>query len=381
MKKFTTALFASASLFLLPLSAFDFGGKIGSTTKYQGNTFDSLKLYESSTNHLWVSSLLNEDTLLRFNADGSYEFRYDETDASHKNILDLNLFKISGTLSAGRYTKLRFAAGRFFVSDVTGIVFSQISDGFYTKFEIPSLSFNVYAGTTSLLNAHDVTIITPETTSYNPDFNTVYAACPSYVPVGISMNFPSLFLNQTLTAEGWGFVDFSADKYTRWYGTAALSGPLAGNMFYSLMTTAGTENFNTISDLSKITVTLYPVPAASISINGVYASGKNGFLSTFKGFTSQTAYLALSEPEYSGIIKAGMSGSYTIASNVCLLCEGVCVFSCPDDVVAYDGLQWNFNAVWNIFHDLQFSAGAYQYYAQNSADNKTCFIVTGTFVF
>ncbi|MCK9169629.1 MAG: hypothetical protein M0P01_04375 [Treponema sp.] len=381
MKKITAAAFASASLLLLPLPAFDFGGKIGSTTKYQGNAFDSLKLYESSTSHLWVSSLLNEDTKLRFNADGSYEFRYDETDASYKNILDVNLLKLSGTLSSGRYTKLNFAAGRFFVSDVTGIVFSQVSDGFYTKFETPSLDFDVYAGTTALLNAHDVTIITPETTAYNPDFNTVYAACPPYVPVGISMNFPSLFLNQTLTAEGWGFIDFSSDKYNRWYGTAAVSGPLAGNVFYSLMTTAGTEKFDSISDLSKVTVTLYPVPTASIAVSGVYASGKNGFLSGFTGFTSRTAYLSLPEPEYTGIIKADLSGSYTVTSNFCLSGGGACVFACPDDIVTYDGLQWSFNAVWNIFYDLQLSAGAYQYYAQDSAGNKTCFIVTGTFVF
>lgn len=363
------------------LHAFDFGGKISSLTKYQGNTPDSLKWYESATGHLWMSSLLNDDMQLKFNADGSYEFRFDETDSSRRNIADLNLFKISGTLPAGRYTKLYLAAGRFSVMDVTGLIFKQVSDGFYTKFQTPPVEFSVYAGCTSFLNAHDVTILTPEDTSYSPDFNSAYVFCPGYIPVGFSVYFPSLFLNQSLTAECWGFADLSSDKYNRWYGTVSLSGPLSGRVFYSLSDTVGTEKFDSLSVLSKAVVTFYPVPAVCVSGSCAYASGNNGFLSAFRAFTSQTAYFAFSEPEYTGMVKTGLSGSYTIASNVCLVGEAACIFLCPGDALSYGGWQWNFNTIWNIFHDLQLSAGAYQYYASDAAEKKTCFNVAGTFVF
>jgi hypothetical protein len=381
VKKFAAVMLSAVLLSASPLTGLDFGGKINSTTKYQGTEFSALKWYESSAAHLWISSLFNKKMKLKFSADGSYEFRYDERDNSYKNIVDLNLLKISGTLEAGRYNAIQFAVGRFPVSDMTGIVFSQINDGMYIKFVTPVIEFSIYGGSTRMLNAHDVTILTPEGTAYNPDYNSVYVTAPSYIPFGISIACPSLFFNQTLAAEGWGFIDFSTDRYSRWYGTIALSGPLSGKVFYSLMTTAGSENLKTLSDLSKAVLTLYPAAGASVCFTGVYASGSNGFLSSFRGFTSQTADFALDEPEYTGMIKAAVSGSYTILSCVCLVAEGGCVFVCPENTVSYDGLQWNFSAVWNIFHDLQVSAGASQYYAADSSRNKTCLVVTGAFVF
>lgn len=381
VKKFTAIMLSAVLLSASPLAGLDFGGKINSTTKYQGTEFAALKWYESAAAHLWVSSLFNKKMKLKFSADGSYEFRYDERDNSYKNIVDLNLLKISGMLEAGRYNTIQLAAGRFPVSDMTGIVFNQVSDGGFIKFVTPSIEFSIYGGSTGLLNAHDVTILTPSGTAYNPDFNAVYVTAPSYIPFGISLSFPSLFLNQTFAAEGWGFIDFSTDKYSRWYGTIAVSGPLSGKVFYSLMTTAGSENLKTISDLSKAVLTLYPVAGASVGLTGVYASGSNGFLSAFRGFTSQTADFALDEPQYTGMIKAAVSGSYTILSRICLVAEGGCVFVCPENTVSYDGWQWNFSTVWNIFHDLQLSAGTSQYYAADSSRNKTRLMVTGAFVF
>jgi hypothetical protein len=381
VKKFAVIMLSAVLLSASPLAGLDFGGKINSTTKYQGNDFSALKWYESSAVHLWISSLFNKRMKLKFSADCSYEFRYDEQDGSYKNIIDLNLLKISGTLEAGRYNTIQLAAGRFSVSDMTGIVFSQASDGVYIKFVTPSIEFSIYGGSTGLLNVHDCTILTPPGTAYNPDYNAVYVTAPSYIPFGISLTCPSLFLNQTLAVEGWGFMDFSTDKYSRWYGTIAVSGPLSGKVFYSLMTTAGSESFKTLSDLSKAVLTFYPASGASVGLTGVYASGNNSFLSAFRGFTSQSADFALDEPQYTGLIKASVSGSYTILSCICLVAEGGFVFVCPENTVSYDGWQWNFSVVWNIFHDLQLSAGTSQYYAADTSRNKTRLVVTGAFVF
>ena len=44
-----------------------------------------------------------------------------------------------------------FGAGRFSLSDATGIVFSQINDGIYAKYSLPIASVSMYGGITRLL--------------------------------------------------------------------------------------------------------------------------------------------------------------------------------------------------------------------------------------
>lgn len=380
MKK--AAAFFTVLAAVLPLAAFDAGGKIADSTKYQGKP-DSYTWYQSTAAHVWFTSVFNEEYKLKLSADGSYEYRYDEKKSSDtsKNIVDLNLFKLSGTFTTGSADTLKVGLGRFSVSDLTGIVFSQLSDGLFTKYSMPGLEVSMYGGYTRFLNAHNVSITTPSGTSYNPSYDTVYVLSAPYVPVGLTVSFPSLFANQTLSVEGWGFADTSDDAYNRWYGTAALSGPLAKKVFYTVSTTAETEKFDAVSDLTKASVSFYPVPAAYIGFNGIYASGKNGFLSKFTGFSTQTADLAFDEPGYSGLIKAELAGSYSLKSALCIAGSAACVFACPDSSVSYDGWQWQCTMFWNIFHDLQISAGASQYFADDTARNKTCFTAGGSFIF
>jgi hypothetical protein len=382
MKKLSICISAFIVLLVLPLSAFDWGSKLNNTTKMQGNDFTALKLYQSDSLHLWFMSLVNEQNSIKLSGDGSYEYRYDQSDDSVSyNIADVNLLKISGTFSVGNGSNMEMAGGRFMVSDATGILFSQICDGLYTKWTLPAAEFSIYGGCTNLLNMQDVSIILPSSASYKPDYTKIYVTGPSYIPFGVSVNLPSLFLNQNLLVEGWGFADYSGDEYNRWYGTFEVSGPLSGHVFYSATSTVGTEKFTTVSDLSKVSFAVYPGPEASVILGGLYASGKNGIFNPFVGFTSQTADMALDEPEYSSMIEAMLSASYIIMSRVCLTAEGDCVFSCPESEVSYDGWQWKFNAGWNIFNDVQVSFGGYQYYAADSARNKSCFSLTGTMVF
>ena len=51
MKKSVLAAVFAVLLFA-PLCAFDWGGKLNNTTKYQGNKFDSFFWYESAGAHL-----------------------------------------------------------------------------------------------------------------------------------------------------------------------------------------------------------------------------------------------------------------------------------------------------------------------------------------
>ncbi|MGI0528518.1 hypothetical protein [Treponema socranskii] len=382
MKKILYAAFAA--FMLVPLSALDWGGKFNTTTKYQGKKAGSLFWNQSLGAHAWLTTPINEQ--LRFGTDASYEFRYDQDGDVVKNIIDINLLKLTGTFHAGKTGMFEFGAGRFSLSDATGIIFSQMNDGVYAKYSIPRVSASTYLGITRLLNSHDVVILRhfSDTTVKTEDASAVYVLGPSYIPLGFSINIPSLFLNQDITIEEWNFIDFSGDDYHRHYGTLMFSGPILSNLFYSASSTLGTENMRTISNLIKLSLSFYPVKEASVGFSGIYASGNNGGFDSFRGFSSQTAVLASETAgfgtEYDGKIKTMLTGSYTFLSNICVAPSLALVFACPEKI-SYNGFQWRLDAMWNIFHDLQLSSSIYQYIGKDKENDKICFSLGGTFVF
>ena len=386
MKK-TVLSAAFAVLLLAPLCAFDWGGKLNSTTKYQGDKFNSLFWYESAGIHLWFTSPIGSK--LYFGTDASYEFRYDQKGGTVKNIVDINLFKLSGTFHPNQKDTFEFGAGRFSVNDATGIIFNQTSDGIYAKYSWPVCSVSLYGGTTRLLNSHDVVILRrfSDTTVKSEHASFVYVLGPSYIPLGLSLYFPSLFLNQDITLEQWGFIDYSGDGYNRFYTTLMFSGPVLNNLFYAASTTlsmANTASFPNLSNLSKLTLSFYPAEKASIGFSGVYASGDHGAVSPFRGFTSQTAVLASGTAgfgtEYESKLKAEISGTYTFLSRVYVGASAAAVFACPN-TFSYNGFQWRIDAIWNIFHDLQLSSAIYQYIGKNGGNDKLCLSFSGAFVF
>lgn len=375
---------AFAVLLLAPLCAFDWGGKLNSTTKYQGNKFDSLFWYESADAHLWFTSPIGSK--LYFGTDASYEFRYDQKGDTAKHIVDINLFKLGGTFHPNQKDTFEFGAGRFSVNDATGIIFNQTSDGIYAKYSWPVCAVGLYGGTTRLLNSHDVVILRrfSDTTVKLEHASFVYVLGPSYIPLGISVYFPSMFFNQDVTLEQWGFIDYSGDSYNRFYTTLMFSGPVLNNLFYAASTTFAMVNTASFSNLSKLTLSFYPVEKASIGFSGVYASGGHGAISPFRGFTSQTAVLASEtagfSTEYESKLKAEISGTYTFLSRVYVGASAAVVFACPD-AFSYNGFQWRLDAIWNIFHDLQLSSAIYQYIGKNGGNDKLSISVSGAFVF
>ena len=386
MKK-TVLSAAFAVLLLAPLCAFDWGGKLNSTTKYQGDKFNSLFWYESAGVHLWFTSPIGSK--LYFGTDASYEFRYDQKGGTVKNIVDINLFKLSGTFHPNQKDTFEFGAGRFSVNDATGIIFNQTSDGIYAKYSWPVCSVSLYGGTTRLLNSHDVVILRrfSDTTVKSEHASFVYVLGPSYIPLGLSLYFPSLFLNQDITLEQWGFIDYSGDGYNRFYTTLMFSGPVLNNLFYAASTTlsmANTASFPNLSNLSKLTLSFYPAEKASIGFSGVYASGDHGAVSPFRGFTSQTAVSASETAgfgtEYESKLKTEISGTYTFLSRVYVGASAAAVFACPN-TFSYNGFQWRIDAIWNIFHDLQLSSAIYQYVGKNGGNDKLCLSFSGAFVF
>ena len=162
------------------------------------------------------------------------------------------------------------------------------------------------------------------------------------------------------------------------------SGPVLNNLFYAASTTFSTVNTASFSNLSKLTLSFYPVEKASVGFSAVYASGGHGAISPFRGFTSQTAVLASEtagfNTEYESKLKAEISGAYTFLSCVYVGASAAVVFACPD-AFSYNGFQWRIDAIWNIFHDLQLSSAIYQYIGKNGGNDKLSLSVSGAFVF
>ncbi|MBQ9630717.1 MAG: hypothetical protein IJR49_03945 [Treponema sp.] len=383
MKKFYIFILSFMFVFA-PLFSIDFGGKVNSTTLLHGNTFKTLKWFESASIHGWLSSVFNEKYQLKLSSDISYEFRYNQDDGSIRNILDINLLKLSSQVTSGA-NRLETAIGRFAINDITNSIFNQVCDGANVHYSGQWLAINGYIGITRLLNMHDVVMLqeTDDTTVPTDTAKAVYVIGPAYIPIGLTFAFPSLFLNQTLSAEAWAFIDAS-NSYNRFYATIALSGPFYKNIFYNASTTFGSENMQTLSNLTKFDFVYYPVPNARVGFNMFYASGNQKGVDKFRGFTSMTAILATDTVEltneYDSKIKLGINASYTIASRVYIGADLGAVFTAPDKV-SYNGFQWAFNVVWNIFHDLQLAAGMYQYISVVDLNNKTSFSLSGTFVF
>ena len=182
------ALFCTAiALLSAPAFSFDWGGKIYSDTSFIGKNNEALKLKETDNANLWLSVPLSKDNSKYFSAEALYQFKYDDSLPSDKmvNTIDLNLFKFVARQKLSGGKRFAVSAGRFGVSDLTGKVFAQNSDGVLLQFSTLRFNTSLYGGYTGLLNANTTTILNnPEGTSWTIGDNAVYRLAPKYIPFG-----------------------------------------------------------------------------------------------------------------------------------------------------------------------------------------------------
>ena len=385
MKKSKTLLACLGVLSLSSLAfGFETGGLISNDTTFKGN--DELKLDQTDTATLWGRTALNDDGSSYFVVEGSFKTEYDDgipnSDDKLKLTLDFSLVKLvlKQELDEGTLT---FSAGRFFNSDLSGIVFAQNADGVKATYEAARFELSGYAAYTGLLNAKNVTILDdmpPEL-----DSKKVYVLANKYVVGGLTFSLPHIVKSQTISLEGFGAFGLEDDSFNRFYGTLALSGPLVSPVFYELSSTLGFANpidGYDMSNLSKISITAYPsFKSMSISLNGVYASGKQVSFEAFQGFTSSTAAECLSEPEYSGIAKAGLAATIKPIEQLLLSLSGDAVFSAEKDIEYY-GFQYAAALTWQVVSDVSMGASFGQFFGKdNSDDDKTQLKITANIAF
>lgn len=362
-------LIASA---VLPAAAVDFGGLLNDNTKFSGN--QSLSLDQKNALSAWMRVPFNNAGTCYFATEGVVQYEYIQFTGQKLFTADCDLLKFGGIFNIGKSNKLILSAGRFYISDASGIIFAQNSDGIHLQFNMPMFTIKAYGGYTGLLNAQTVTMLNSATSTYSYDSTKPYALAAPYAIAGASFNAPYLFANQSLGVQFYGFFGTldSTAGYNRMYGTLSLNGPLASKVFYTITSTIGTnDSFSTFGNLSQLQVNWYPAfKSMSVTLSGLYASGKNGPLSPFIGFTSNPSTTAFDSPEYSSIIKMGLSASIKPINALYVALGADCILGCPD-TVSFKGFQWNASSRYQLFSDVQLGFSATQYFGSDSTTNKT----------
>lgn len=379
-------LYVSAALILVSsaLSAVEWGGVVTNETLFAGK-IDSLKLKQSDSADVWLNIPFNKTNSVHLSAEMYYRFVYDDTDVADKsfeNVLNLSLLKFSAVRMIKGGSVLSVSAGRFPVSDLTGLVFNQAADGVNVRLSAAAADFSVFAGYTGLLNSKEVTIITPRDTEYEERTDDFYTLAAQYLPFGFSLSFPSLFANQNVSFEGWGFVDLNGDDWHRWYASAGLDGFLMSRLSYRLQTVFGTENFESLMNLTSFSLDFNPVRKLDMRLYGVYASGSQGNLSAFNGFSSVTAVSARFEDIlYSSLLAGGLTVS-DIFGNCLLVSAGALVlFDVSGSAAEYFGMQFTADILWNMFSDVQLGFSASQLICRQADNSRTALSLKAALAF
>lgn len=369
--------------------ALDFGGLFTNNSKLDTQSFSTLELVQLDSLTGWIKTPVSADEKLYFAAETEATYRLGVSDLSQADstrssfFLDLSLCKLTYYTQAwGGILNINF--GRFLVNDSTRNVLAQTTDGAQLTFNSNVVKAIAYAGYTGLTNSRSYTILDSPKSTFKKDDSAVYQFNSPYVVTGISVSLPFLFKNQTIGFEGFGMFglpgiagDNSGD--IRIYATAIMNGPIVQNLYYSVSSTFGF--FDGISNLTKAEITYYPpVLSSAITFGATYASGRNGALKPFTGFTSQKASLAYDSPEYRGILKTGLSGTMHPTDKIFCNLAADAVFSCMDGF-DYNGFQWLAQFQYQIFTDLKAGLSAYQFYGKDSRQNNTSFTLNLVFAF
>ncbi|MBO7638862.1 MAG: hypothetical protein J6W60_02845 [Treponema sp.] len=369
-------------IFATSVHAVDFGGSLENNTRLGSSTFDKWELAQQDSLTGWLKVPFNSDGKLYLATEGTLFLNVNVLDLSNSSsattdfLFDIGLFKLGGVFNIGD-NLLQLNLGRFFTTDVTGIIMTQTTDGIQGAFTSDYFKASLFAAYTGLTNAMFSPIIDGPTSTFVPDDSKVYCFNSPYIVTGATISAPYLFANQTVGLEFFGMfgtkgINGDNAGYNRSYLTLFMNGPIAKNLFYTL--SSSLEFKDGIANLTSATLSYYPAfKSASISLNAVYASGESGSLKAFEAFSSNTATYAYNLPEYTGLLKFGLKGSIKPIENL-YTSVGADIALDTGSESGFRGFQWDAAVKYQIFTDLQASLIAKQFYdSKDKANNSTSF--------
>jgi hypothetical protein len=216
---------------------------------------------------------------------------------------DIDLFRFTLRPVSTPDVQLSLDAGRIPVSDITGLILNQTVDGaeFHGTFKFGNV--DALAAYTGLLNAQKEGAMMSTDDFADADTDKFYAFGSKRALAKVAVQFPQLVAGSDLVIQGAGQYDlrpsFESDPVQTvhtGYGTAMLSGLLAGPFFYSVSGTFQTgvmkENdtwYSEHSALCSVRLDCYPVPGHSLYAQFIYTPPEGSFFSTYLPITFQNA--------------------------------------------------------------------------------------------
>ena len=220
-KRFFKSFVSSAAVFLALSQAFSFetGSLLTNDSKFANVEKDgSLKLDQKNGVNFWLRAPLNEEGTNYFAGEASFQTEIDtsieDSDKKLKLYADLNLFKFvfKNELDSGN---LQFSLGRFFNSDLTGLIYSQNADGLRFDANLSRITLSLFGSYTGLLNAKNITILDNDSPDLTDKEKTVYVLANKYAVGGLTFSLPHFAAGQTLSLEGLAAYSLESTKYNR----------------------------------------------------------------------------------------------------------------------------------------------------------------------
>ena len=365
MKHLKHCLLFLFGMLMLPAAAFDWGGFLSNDTGIKGQlpSMQAIPSKASQSNKLtlWMRVPIPELKNSYFAAETFYSYTYKFGEKEFSHIWDISLFKLSLAVDNGT-TKATFNMGRFGISDVTGLIFSQPADGMELIVDAKNFSVKAYAGFTGLLNSKTVNM-----TPSNPDEKAlhVYQLARPAVIGSVFLTLPQLFAQQTLSFEAFATA---GAKPAGMFLTAALNGPITGPLFYIASTSwyfaSNASSRAVFSNLSAFELTAFlPFYTSMLSWKTVFAAAQTG--SRFVDFEhfSLTSANVDSTVKYAGNIKSGITASIRPVKPLLCTVSGDVFFNAMNaGAKGFAGAQWQASVRWQIINDLQLSCAAGQFF-------------------
>lgn len=313
----------------------------------------TVSVQETNDLYFWINTALNKDKSLYLNSELKYEFSWLKSGDSSviSQIFDVDLLKLSGSLNLANNAILEYSLGRYPITDSTGVVFNQTSDGLFASLTLPNIIFTGYVGYTGLLNDLDVSILDGEGVTEVSGGN-LYSLAHPYLPANLSVEFPVLFGNQSLSLQANAFLDFK-DSYNRYYANFVMTGPINNVSYYKLTSSLGSPNFDGFMNYTSLNFYIFPISNVSVSFGGEYASGNQVIFKPFRTFSSRVAYGSLLSPQTTGVLIPNASLTWSSGTAVYTGVTSKFIISIPENGIEKTAAEIGTDLIYNLFSDLQ----------------------------
>ncbi len=308
--------------FLVPISAFDWGGFLGNAT---GLTYDSEANFSQRNKlGLWLKEPFSDE--LALNAQISYQFSLDRP-----LFADIDLLNLDGRFVLENSSDFVFGvkAGRFLFNDFSRLVLNHNLDGVRFVFELSSLSLSFGVGVTgfTLIPSSSIIMTNSDLSVRGSAPDHGFALAPPKriehlsikvpgLPDGQEFNFSFIAL-QDLQSED-NIPSGSTTLHAEYLGFG-VNGPLSGTAYYNGNFYLNIGHYGGKSSLGFLTsagvrIYLQELKYSRIELRGTFSTGdetKGGFYDSYTGSGIGTQFFPISRPSF-GVIFSPQLGNMIV---------------------------------------------------------------------